>query len=129
MEINAPHMTPMERDLYEAGHSEEFRGFVIKPKRDFGRTGYWSSEHRTNINAGWVICYGSGTYRGCNAAPGATFSWTLQGAREMIEDLIKAGGSGRCNEVSGGIDSELFWKFNYARHGIEYPSRNNQVTA
>jgi hypothetical protein len=127
MEIVAPHMTPIERDLYEAGHSEEYRGFVIKPKRDFGSSGYWSPEHRTNINAGWVICYGSGTYGGCNAAPGATFSWTLQGAHDMIDDIITAGGNGRCDDVGGGIDSEVFWQHNYARHGIEYPPKNRAL--
>lgn len=127
MEINAPHMTPIERELYEAGHTEEYRGFVIQPKRDFGRTGYWSSEHHANINAGWVICYGSGTYKGCNAAPGATFSWTLQGAREMIDDLISVGASGRHDECGEPWGQE-FWRVHYARQGIEYPSRN-QVTA
>ena len=114
--ITAPHMTPIERDLYEAGHSEEYRGYVIKPKRDFGRYGYWSPEHRCNLNAGWVVTHGSGLFAGCNAAPGATFAWTIQGARDMVDDMIEAGGSGRCDRVDDGIDSDEFWRLNYARH-------------
>lgn len=114
--ISAPHMTPVERQLYEDGHSEEYRGFIIKPKRDFGRTSYWSAEHRCNLNAGWVILYGSGKYSGCLATPGATFAWTLQGAREMADDMIAAGYTGECNTVGGGGNSDEFWRLNYARH-------------
>lgn len=121
IELSAPHMTPIERDLYEAGHTEEHRGFRIQPKRDFGQYGFWSSEHRCNINAGWVVLYGSGTFAGCLATPGGTWSPTLQGAREMVDDMIEAGYSGRCDTVDEKGDSETFWRLNYARHGIEYP--------
>lgn len=87
----APHMTPIERKLYEDLHEEDYRGFRIVPKRDFGRYGFWSAEHLCNLNAGWVICYGeSHRFRGCNAMPGATFAWTLAQAKEMIDDLIRA---------------------------------------
>jgi hypothetical protein len=109
-------MTPIERQLYEGGHTETYRGFKIVPKRDFGSSGYWSAEHRCNINAGWVATFGSGTYAGCNAAPGATFAWTLKGAREMIDDMIAAGGSGRHDRVGEGTDAEQFWRLNRARH-------------
>lgn len=119
-EITAPHMTPVERELYEAGHEEEYLGFKIVPKRDFGRYGYWSPEHRCNLNAGWVICHGSGAFRGCNAAPGATFAWTLKGAHDMIDDLIAAGENGCCDKVETGVDVHEFWRLNYARQGIEY---------
>lgn len=118
MQITAPHMTAIERDLYETGHTEEYRGFTIKPKRDFGRYGYWSAEHRCNINAGWVILYGSGSYRGCLATPGGTFAWTLQSAHDMIDDMITAGYTGECNSTDEGGNSDLFWKLNYARHGV-----------
>ena len=114
--INAPHMTTIERDLYEAGHREDYRGFRIQPKRDFGRYGYWSSEHRANINAGWVVCYGSGSYRGCNAAPGATFAWTLKAARDMIDDMIDAGILGECNHPESEGSAYHFWKLNRLRH-------------
>jgi hypothetical protein len=88
----APQMTSFEREMFEAGHAETYRGYTITPKRDFGRYGYWSADHRCNLNAGWVITYLEGEYRGCNAMPGATFAWTLVEAREMIDDLISAGG-------------------------------------
>lgn len=114
--ITAPHMTPMERDLYESGHTETYRGFTIQPKRDFGRHGYWSSEHRCNLNAGWVICYGSGAFRGCNAMPAATFAWTLKGAREMIDDLIAVGGSGRLDRCQDEANAQAFWTRHRARH-------------
>lgn len=114
--ITAPHMTPIERQLYEAGHTEECRGFIIKPKRDFGRYGYWSAEHRCNLNAGWVIVHGSGLFAGALATPGCTFSWTLKGAREMVDDMIAAGYSGECNSVDGGGDSDVFWQLNRERH-------------
>lgn len=114
--IVAPHMTPIERDLYEAGHREDYRGFVIQPKRDFGSSGYWSAEHRCNINAGWIATYGSGRYAGCLATPGATFAWTLQGARDMVDDMISAGGTGRCDDVGGGIVAAEFWRLTRARH-------------
>lgn len=117
-QIVAPHMTPIERQAYEAGHEEEYRGFLIKPKRDFGRYGYWSPEHRCNLNAGWVLVHGSGLFRGCNAAPGATFAWTLKGAREMADDMIAAGFSGRCDTVDGGGSSDEFWRLNRERHAV-----------
>lgn len=120
--IIAPHMTPIERDLYEAGHTETYRGFVIVPKRDFGTSGYWSSEHLCNLNAGWVVTYGSGSFAGCNAAPGATFAWTLQSAREMIDDLIEAGGSGRHDRIGEGTNAERFWELTRARHAAESAS-------
>lgn len=109
-QITAPHMTPIERQLYEAGHSEEYRGFVIKPKRDFGRYGYWSSEHRCNINAGWVATFGSGLYRGCQAMPGAAWCWTLKDTRDLIDDYIAAGGSGEANGCGEAADVGLFWR-------------------
>lgn len=115
--LTAPHMTPFERGLYEAAHSEEYRGFIIKPKRDFGRYGYWSPEHRCNLNAGWVIVHGSGVFTGALATPGGTFAWTLKGAREMVDDMISAGYCGHCDSVDGGGDSDEFWRLNYARHG------------
>lgn len=118
-EISAPHMTSIERQLYEDGHVEEYRGFKIVPKLDFGPNGFWSPEYRCHLNAGWVVTSGSGRYAGCNAAPGATFAWTLQGARDMIDDLIAAGGSGDHNEVGGGIDADEFWRLNRARHAAK----------
>lgn len=108
IQITAPQMTAIERELYEANHSEEYRGFVIKAKRDFGRYGYWSSEHRCNINAGWVATFGSGLYRGCQAMPGAVWAWTLAGTREMIDDYIAAGGSGEANGCDETADAALF---------------------
>jgi hypothetical protein len=128
--IVAPHMTPIERDLYEALHEEEYRGFRIVPKRDFGQYGYWSSEHRCNLNAGWVVCYGN--CRICNAAPGATFAWTILGARNMIDDLISAGFEPELDLASIGNapgDAQEFWRLNYARHGIEYPPQSTRVSA
>lgn len=114
--ISAPHMTAEERKLYEAGHREDYRGFVIQPKRDFGQHGFWSPEHRCNVNAGWVVTYGSGAYRGCLATPGGTWSHTILGAREMVDDMIAAGYSGECNTAGEDGNSDEFWRLNYARH-------------
>lgn len=114
-QITAPHMTPIERDLYLSGHREEYRGFEIRPKRDFGRYGYWSSEHRCNINAGWIAVYGSGLFAGALATPGCTFAWTIKGMREMIDDMIDAGFRGECNSVDEG-DSDKFWRLHRERH-------------
>lgn len=128
--ITAPHMTPIERDLYEAGHEEDYRGFRIVPKRDFGQYGYWSAEHRCNLNAGWVVVYGN--CRICNAAPGATFAWTLAGARDMIDDLISAGYRPEMDLSNVGRepgDAQEFWRLNFARHGIAYPPESKRVSA
>lgn len=106
-EIVAPHMTPIERQLYEGGHTEVCKGFIIVPKNDFGQHGYWMPEHRCCINAGWVVTYGSGKYRGCNAAPGAVWAKTLCDARDMVDDLIASGHSGECNECGAGDGKEF----------------------
>lgn len=114
--VSAPHMTAEERKLYEAEHREDYRGFTIVPKRDFGRTGYWSAEHRCNLNVGWVIVHGGGRYKGCNACPAATFAWTLADARATVDDLIAAGFTGHSDDVGGNGDSHEFWRLHYARH-------------
>lgn len=109
--IIAPHMTPIERELYVAMHREEYRGFTIKPKRDFGQYGYWSSEHRCNVNAGWVVTDGGII----NCAPGCAWSWTLLGAREMIDDMISAGIVEPRTHCTPEMASR-FWAINRARH-------------
>jgi hypothetical protein len=123
MTINAPHMTPFERDLYESNHEENYRGFIIKPKRDFGRHGYWSSEYRTNLNAGWVVVYGAGVFRGALATPGATFAWTLAETYLMIDDMITAGYRPECNSCDEG-NSDFFWKLVRARNSDKSEEKN-----
>lgn len=90
--INAPYMSYLEKHDYERGAIMEYRGFGIVPKRDFGARGYYVAEFRTCVNAGWVIVYNDGPYKGCNALPGATFAWSLAGAHDAIDDLIAVGG-------------------------------------
>lgn len=92
--IIAPHMTADEQQLYENGHSEKYRGFTIQPKRDFGDNGFWSSEHRCKVNAGWVITDGGIV----NVVPGAMWAWTIEQTKEIIDDLIAVGGEGNATE-------------------------------
>lgn len=72
----------------------EYRGFIIKPKLDFGSGGYL-------IN-GRVVTEGFVAVKdGCNALPGATWGQTVERVQELIDVLIAVGG-----EENG----ELFWE-------------------
>jgi hypothetical protein len=65
----------------------------IVPKRDFGESGYYDSKTRANLREGWVVVYTRGPFAGCNAIPGAGWSYTHDGAMDMIHAFIAAGGN------------------------------------
>lgn len=65
-----------------------YRGFLIKPLshafQPFTVTGkaiYW----------GYNVIYAEGRYKGCNAAPGATWSESIGGAKTIIDCIHEAG--------------------------------------
>lgn len=68
---------------------------------------WWDSETRSTQTHGFVVVFDRGPYKGCNAMPAATWAKSIRGALEMIQDLERALG-----------DADLFWKYNYERHGI-----------
>jgi hypothetical protein len=65
----AARMTDAEYEQYQRGDTCEYAGFLIKPKRDFGSTGFYDSKTRRNVKEGWVI-----VKDGCNVMPGATWA-------------------------------------------------------
>ena len=65
---------------------DNYRGFVIKPKRDFGAgkgfliNGRW-------VKQGYVVTDGT-----CNVLPGATWAETLFKARGLVDAHIESNG-------------------------------------
>jgi hypothetical protein len=73
-------MTDAEYEQWERGDTTEYAGFYIKPKRDFGESGFYDSKTRRNVKEGWVI-----VKDGCNVMPGATWAHTQAEANQMID--------------------------------------------
>lgn len=68
-----------------------YRGFLIEPKRDFGRYGFIIKGKV--VKKGWLAVFPPGhKYEGCNAMPGATWAVTVPEAKRMIDAYIKARG-------------------------------------
>lgn len=77
----------------------EYRGFHIRPKRDFGGYPY------ANVNTykkGYVV-----VKDGMNAMPGATWSFSVIEAKVMIDSFIEAGG-----------DAKVFWEITREKQGL-----------
>lgn len=70
----------------------KYRGHEIKPKRDFGETGYFIDGKY--VKKGWNV-----VKDGCNIMPGATWFQTVQEAKESIDLLIAVKGN-----------AEEFWR-------------------
>lgn len=82
-----PHLQD-EHDRVMATAPVEYRGFLIKPLSHAhqpcsvtGEAIYW----------GFNVIYASGPYKGCNAAPGATWARTIGGAKTIIDCMHEAG--------------------------------------
>lgn len=93
--------------------------FRIVPKRDFGRhsflvDGRW-------VSSGFVVTFASGSYRGCNAMPGGTWSPDIPGALQMIAVARKVGFRAD-GEVA---DSDRFWKLLHRVCGATQRSRDS----
>jgi hypothetical protein len=76
----AARMTDAEYEQWERGDMTEYAGFHIKPKRDFGESGFYDSKTRRNVKEGWVV-----VKDGCNPMPGATWAHTQAEATQMID--------------------------------------------
>lgn len=76
----AARMTDAEYEQWERGDKTEYAGFYIKPKRDFGESGFYDSHTRRNVKEGWVV-----VKDGCNPMPGATWAHTQAEATQMID--------------------------------------------
>lgn len=77
----------------------EYRGFHIKPKRDFG-----SYPHQ-NVNTyckGYVV-----VQNGCNVIAGGAWASSVIEAKALIDSHIEADG-----------DAELFWKIHREKQGL-----------
>ena len=86
----------------------DYRGFTIKPKRDFGPKGFYINGKFTKI--GYVA-----VKDGCNAMPGATWFHTIESAKEAINILIDVGGADIWNQTPD--HSARFWERMQARPG------------
>lgn len=100
----AARMTDAEYEQWESGnYKPEYAGFWIKPKRDFGETGFYDSKTRRNVKEGWVI-----VKDGCNAMPGATWAHNLAEAQQMIDVYMAVDG-----------DAQKFWHLLRAINAVE----------
>lgn len=70
-----PYMTADELLSWRDNLTVAFGDYTIKPKRDFGKTGYWDATHRCHITAGWIV-----VKDGVLATPGATWFRTMREA-------------------------------------------------
>lgn len=66
----------------------EYRGYIIKPKRDFGGSPFYVNGNQ--YSRGYVVTDGS-----CNVMPGATWSESIIGAKALIDCLIESKETGR----------------------------------
>jgi len=64
--------------------------YRIVPKRDFGGQPFLINGR--SVLRGFLVCYNTGPFKGCNAMPGATWSETIRGALQMIRVFEKVGG-------------------------------------
>ncbi len=112
-------------------HLETYRheGFVIKPKRDFGKVGDLTDDGEWR---GWVVTDCDGL---CNVLPGATWAATVDEARECIDAYIEAGGSPEpMSGLNGEVDVDKFWSIvrgptsAKVEHEIEERRRLTDVT-
>lgn len=99
----AARMTDEEYTFWESGGMVEYAGFIIKPKRDFGSTGFYDAKTRRNVKEGWVV-----VKNGCNAMPGATWAHTKAQAKQLIDVLLAVG-----------EDEQRFWHLLRALQAIE----------
>jgi hypothetical protein len=87
----AARMTDAEYAEWESGNvTHEYAGFLIKPKRDFGSTGFYDEKTRRTVKEGWVI-----VKDGCNAMPGATWAHNVAEAHQLIDVLMAVDGDGQ----------------------------------
>jgi hypothetical protein len=77
-----------DQDFMRARVGEKFH---IKPKRDFGKYGFWIN--RQFVKSGFVVCKG-----GCNVMPGATWFLTIPEALKAAEIYVKVD-----------YDAQAFW--------------------
>lgn len=77
-----------EYDRVMASLPVEYRGYLIKPLshafqpfQTGGKPSYW----------GFNVIYADGPHKGCNAAPAATWSKTIGGAKTIIDCIHEAG--------------------------------------
>jgi hypothetical protein len=90
------------KTLATGGHLE-YRGLHIEPKRDFGRNG----------GTGWLVTDGV-----CNVLPGATWAHSIEGAVQLADDYIMAGGLGRTDNqvhIDDNAVAPVFWRLVRAR--------------
>lgn len=90
-----------ETTIRETGYVE-YRGYRVYRKRDFGRLGNWNED---GTPKGYVITDGI-----CNVMPGATWSKTLDGAINLVDNLITTA------ERADG-NSDVFWYITHKRLG------------
>ncbi len=93
---NGRRLSRMDQREYDEWANESVTTIIsdlkIVPKKDFGPHGVYDSKTRTNLAEGWQVVYTKGKYKGCLAMPGAVWSYTREGATNLIHAFIAAGG-------------------------------------
>lgn len=77
-----------EYDRVMATPPIEYRGYLIKPVSHAFQPYYIDGK---NVYCGYNVVYATGRFKGCNAAPGATWAQTIGGAKTIIDCMHEAG--------------------------------------
>lgn len=106
------YMSALEAEDWRNGTICKIGDYTIKPKRDFGSTGFWDAPTRSHISMGWVI-----VKDGCLATPGAGWYKTMTQAKAGVGLLMASKG-----------DAEVYHGLNQAlRYMIEADRENQKV--
>lgn len=101
--------------MNNGGNMKSQAKYHIVPKRDFGNHAFLIDGEY--VKSGFVVTFGTGTYKGCNAMPGATWSRDISGAIQMIKVFEKCGGD------TPAYNNDRFWKL---LHRINGATRKNR---
>ena len=86
-------MSDEEHEAWRTGQTYRHMGLTIKPKNDFGQSGYWDPKTRSHIKEGWIVSDGI-----AEVLPGAIWATNLKEVNLLIS----------CYQVANG-SSDQFW--------------------
>jgi hypothetical protein len=88
-EYASPYFNDEDQEVWEGRKTITIGSYTVKPKKDFGRYGYYDAKTRQNLKAGFIVT--NGVY---NALPGAVWAKTVDEAIQSIHILGAVGEAG-----------------------------------
>ena len=88
-EYASPYFNDQDQEVWEGRKTITIGSYTIKPKKDFGQYGYYDSNTRQNLKAGFIVTNGV-----CNSLPGAMWVKTVDEALQAINILDAVGEKG-----------------------------------